>query len=67
VLPTGRYRRQMKQRLNKHHGQYGQRWQVETVISMIKQRLGSVVHARTYWSRCRELMLLAIPHNIMLI
>jgi hypothetical protein len=27
--PTGRYRRQMRQRLNKHYGGYGQRWQVE--------------------------------------
>ena len=65
--PTGPYRRQMKQRLNKDYGRYGQRWQVETVISMIKRRLGSVVHARTYWSQCRELMLLAVTHNIMLI
>ncbi len=64
--PTGRYRRQMKQRLNKHYGRYGQRWQVEAVISMIKRRLGSVVHARTYWSQCRELMLLTLTHNIML-
>jgi Transposase DDE domain len=65
--PTGRYRRQMKRRLNKDYGRYGQRWQVEAVISMIKRRLGSVVHARTYWSQCRELMLLAVTHNIMLI
>ena len=64
--PTGRYRRQMKQRLNKDYGKYGQRWQVETAISMIKRRLGAVVHARTYWSQCRELMLLALTHNIML-
>lgn len=65
--PAGRYRRQMKQRLNKDYGKYGQRWQVETAISMIKRRLGSVVHARAYWSQCRELMLLAVTHNIMLI
>jgi hypothetical protein len=64
--PTGRYRRQMKQRLNKDYGGYGQRWQVETVISMIKRRLGSVVHARKYWSQCRELMLLTLTHNVML-
>ena len=65
--PTGRYRRQMKQRLNKDYGKYGQRWQVETAIAMIKGRLGSVVHARSYWSQCRELMLLAVTHNIMLV
>lgn len=65
-LPTGRYRRQMKQRLTKDYGRYGQRWQVETAISMIKRRLGAVVHGRSYWSQCRELMLLAVTHNIML-
>jgi Transposase DDE domain len=65
--PTGRYRRQMKQRLDKNYGKYGQRWQVETVISMIKRRLGSVVNARSYWSQCRELLLLAITHNVMLV
>ena len=30
--PTGRYRRQMRQRFNKHYGGDGQRWQVETRI-----------------------------------
>ena len=65
--PTGRYRRRMKQRLSKDYGKYGQRWQVETVFSMIKRRLGSVVHARSYWSQCRELMLLAVTYNIMLL
>src|SRR5438445_496164 len=29
-LPTGHYRRQMKQRLNKNYGSYGQRAQAET-------------------------------------
>ena len=29
-LPTGRYRRRMKQRLNKHYGSYGQRSQAES-------------------------------------
>jgi hypothetical protein len=65
--PTGHYRRRMKQRLDKHYGNYGQRWQVETVFSMVKRRLSSVVQARSYWSQCRELMLLAVTHNIMLL
>src|ERR1700683_898047 len=65
-LPTGRYRRRMKQHLNKDYCSYGPRWQVETVCSMIKRRLGSVVHGRSYWSQCRELMLLAVTYNIML-
>jgi hypothetical protein len=65
-LPTGRYRRRMKQRLNKDYCQYGQRWQAETGNSMIKRRLGSYVRGHTYWSQCRDLMLLALAYNLML-
>jgi hypothetical protein len=65
--PTGRYRRQMKQRLTKDYGRYGQRWQIETVNSMIKRRIAAHVAARTYWSQCRELMLLIITHNTMIL
>lgn len=65
--PSGRYRRQMKQRLDKHYGRYGQRWQAETGFSMFKRRLGSEVHGRSYWSQCRELLLMAITYNIMLL
>jgi Transposase DDE domain len=64
--PTGRYRRLMKQRLNKNYCRYGQRWQAETGFSMIKRRLGSYVRGHSYWSQCRDLMLLAISYNIML-
>ena len=66
-LPTGRYRRQMKQRLNKDYGSYGQRWQIETVCSMIKRRLSTYVAARSHWGRCRELMLLIVTHNTMIL
>jgi len=65
--PTGRYRRQMKQRLDKDYGRYGQRWQAETGFSMFKRRLGAAVRARRYWSQCRELLLMAITYNIMLL
>jgi Transposase DDE domain len=64
--PTGRYRRQMKQRLTKDYGRYGQRWQAETGISMLKRRLSDSVHGHTYWSQCRDVWLLAITYNIML-
>jgi hypothetical protein len=64
--PTGRYRRRMKQRLNKHYGRYGQRAQAESGFSMFKRRLGSTVGARSFWSQCRELLLMAITFNIML-
>ena len=63
--PTGYYRRVMSQRI--HLTSYGQRWQVETTISMIKRRLGSAVNARSYWSQCRALMLKAVTHNILIL
>jgi hypothetical protein len=64
--PTGRYRRHMKQRLNKHYGRYGQRWQVECTNSMIKRRLTSTVAARSYWAQCRELLLIVLTYQCML-
>ena len=30
-------------------------------------RLGAAVHGRGYWSQCRELLLMAITYNIMLL
>jgi hypothetical protein len=65
--PAGKYRRRMKQRLNKHYGCYGQRAQAETGFSMFKRRLGSSVNGRSYWSQCRDLLLMAITYNIMLV
>jgi hypothetical protein len=56
----------MKQRLNKEYGRYGQRWQAETGYSMIKRCIADTVNGRSYWSQCRELMLIAITYNIML-
>jgi hypothetical protein len=64
--PTGRYRRQMKQRLNKRYGGYGQRWQVECTNSMIKRRLTTTVQARSYWGQCRELLLIVLTYQCML-
>jgi hypothetical protein len=63
--PSGHYRRLMWQRL--HLSNYGQRWQDETVFSMMKRRLGSAVNARAYWSQCRALMLKAVAHNILVV
>jgi len=65
--PRGRYRRLMKQRLDKHYGHYGQRWQGETGFSMIKRRLASSVNGHRYWSQCRELFLIAITYNVLLL
>lgn len=65
-LPTGRYRRLMKHRLTKAYCHDGQRWQVETVFSMLKRRLGSAVSGRSYWSQCRDLVLRLLTHNVMI-
>lgn len=60
--PTGRYRKQMKRHLRQ--SRYGQRWQVETVNSMLKRLSGEVVNARSYWRRCRLLLLKTRAHNL---
>jgi hypothetical protein len=65
--PTGHWRRQMKQRFARYKPKYGQRWQVETVNSMLKRRLGSALRARSYHSQCREILLRAITHNVMIV
>ena len=43
---------------------YGQRWQVETVNSMVKRNLGSACRARTARRRSHELLLRCVTHNI---
>ncbi len=65
---TGRYRRLM-QRLFQDPEEigYGQRWQVETVMSMLKRNLGCAVAGRSYWSQCRDLLLKAVTHNVMIV
>ena len=61
-LPKTKYRREMRTNFDEEN--YGQRWQVETVFSMIKRNFGSALRARRYWSQCREMMLLVLTHNI---
>ena len=63
--PSGFWRRRMASRL--HLTRYGQRWQVETVNSMLKRLLGSALRARRYHSQCRELSLRAITLNVMIL
>ncbi|HYF05378.1 MAG TPA: transposase [Patescibacteria group bacterium] len=64
-LPTGKYRRLMTTHFPKKL--YGQRWQVETVNSMLKRNLESFLRARSYWSQCREILLRVLTHNIMIV
>jgi transposase len=63
--PTGYYRRLMRRSFDKK--KYGQRWQVETVISMIKRNLGSALRARKYRTQGREIILRVLAHNIMIL
>ena len=67
--PATRYRRLMRQRFDREADKatYGQRWQVETVNSMIKRNLGSALRATTARRRSRELLLRCIVHNIMVL
>ena len=64
-LPTAKWRKVMATRFNTLL--YGQRWQVETVNSMLKRNLGSFLRARSYWSQCREMMLRLFVHNVMIV
>lgn len=64
-LPSGKWRKVMTTRFNMVL--YGQRWQVETVNSMLKRNLESFLRARTYWSQCREMMLRLFVHNVMIV
>lgn len=64
-LPAGKWRKIMATRFNKKL--YGQRWQVETVNSMIKRNLGSALRARSYWTQCHEMMLRVFAHNVMVV
>lgn len=68
-LPSGRFRRQMRAYFRRppERRRYGQRWQVETVFSMIKRRLGETLNARSYHRQNRALLLKAILHNLMIV
>ncbi len=63
--PTGRYRRLMRSRFDR--AAYRRRSQVETVMSMIKRRQGAHVRGRSHHGRCRDLRLLALTHNVMIL
>jgi hypothetical protein len=67
--PTARHRRNMYHRFKRKadRNYYGQRWQSETVNSMIKRNLGSALRATTARRRSKELLLRVITHNIMIL
>lgn len=63
--PKTRYRRQMKRRF--HKGVYGNRWQVESVISRYKRRLDSALRARNYSAQKQECLLRVLTHDLMIV
>ena len=68
--PDGLWRGVMRERFAARAGTppaYGQRWQVETVNSMVKRNLGSACRATTARRRSYELLLRCITHNIMVL
>ncbi|HEU4394362.1 MAG TPA: transposase [Planctomycetota bacterium] len=65
ALPGGRYRRRLFRRFPRRR--YRQRWQVESIFSRHKRRLGSALTARSDESRARELLLRVLTHNLMIL
>jgi len=65
TLPSDKYRRLMKTRFNKKA--YRKRPQVETVNSMLKRNFGAALRGRSHYSRCRDLYLRVLTHNIALV
>ena len=63
TAPAGRWRRLMRVRRD---FRYGQRWQVETVVSMVKRRQGGYVLGRSEAAREREMSLKVLTHNVMI-
>jgi len=63
--PTGRYRRQMKKSFPKR--KFRQRWQVESVVSRMKRRLGYALRARDEHARKTECLLRVLTYNLMIL
>jgi len=71
ALPSGRWRGHMKRLLaskaSRRRCGFTQRWQVETVNSMMKRNLSSALRGRSAWSRKRDMALKVITHNVMIL
>lgn len=69
--PGGRWRRHMKKLLktkrSRKRSGYTQRWQVETVNSMMKRNLGSELRGKTAHSRKRDMRLKTLVHDLMVV
>ena len=62
---TGRYRREMKKSFPKRN--YRQRWQVESVVSRMKRRLGNALRARDEQARAAESLFRVLTYNLMIL
>lgn len=69
--PAGRWRRHMTRLLRTKTSRrkcgYTQRWQVETVNSMMKRNQGSALRGKTTRSRERDLLMKVLTHNAMIL
>ena len=63
----GRMRRLLATRRSRQRCGYTQRWQAETVVSMIKRNLGDELRGKTARSRKRDMLLKVITHDLMII
>jgi DDE family transposase len=61
-----RMRRLLRTKRSRRRCGYTQRWQVETVTSMMKRNLGSALRGRTDAGRRRDLRLKVLVHNLMI-
>lgn len=64
-LPAGKWRWLMATAFDEEA--YGQRWQAETVMFMLKRHQGEALTARTHQARRREMGLMCVTHNIMIL
>lgn len=64
-VPRTRYRRQMQKRFCGRI--YRQRWQIESLISRHKRRLGAALHSRTGPAQKKECLLRILTHNLMIL
>jgi hypothetical protein len=64
-LPVGRCRRPMKQRFAGKT--YRRRWQVETVMSMLKRKPDGCIRARSRWFAAPETAFERACHNVMIL
>jgi len=64
-LPVGKHRFTMATRFDDET--YGNRWQVETVMFMLKARQGSELKSRSDEARAQEMNLMAVTHNILIL